>query len=279
MSTADVPRRSRVTQVVTIAAVLIVGLLLLVGPLARWPLMALLTWVLAAALLVWTLHRHRIDRLRYERSLAEAGARMARSEQRLELARTLHEQLSSHLGAITMQSSIALRNPGTIPPQDALATVEATSREATRQLRAVIIRLREEPVSLTEPGDRRITEAVSQSRANGMDVTLQRPRDIPDPALDLLAAVVEEGLVNARRHGGPGLVRVTIDVGERWASAIVEDEGPAPGWQGVHGTGFGLSGLRELIAPYGGELEAGPRADRSGWRLVARIPLEAGNTA
>lgn len=274
VSTVDVPRRSRVTQLVTIAAVLVVGLLLLVGPLARWPWAAMVTWALAAALLAWTLHRHHSDRRRYERSLAEAGAREARSEQRLELARTLHERLSSHLGAITMQSSIALRDPATIPPQEALATVEYTSREATHQLRTVIIQLRDGSAGFTVPGAQRITTAVSSARAQGMDVTLQQSTGIPDRMLDLLATVVEEGITNAFRHAGPGKVQVVIDQAEQHATAVIEDSGPVLGCTGVRGTGFGLSGLRELIAPCGGELEAGPMADGSGWRLAVRIPRD-----
>jgi signal transduction histidine kinase len=93
------------------------------------------------------------------------------------------------------------------------------------------------------------------------------------PGLDLAAyRVVQEGLTNVMKHGGqaPTTVRLSSRLGE--LVITVSDSGT---WAGADaGPGRGLIGLRERLALYGGSIDAGPRPG-GGWRLRARVPLEA----
>jgi signal transduction histidine kinase len=109
------------------------------------------------------------------------------------------------------------------------------------------------------------------------------PRDLP-PGVDLAAfRVVQEALTNVIKHAGQARTMVRLDYGPRDLLITVSDDGPPAGLgppvapsgagSGSGSGGRGLIGLRERIAVYGGELDAGPRPG-GGWRLAARIPLD-----
>jgi signal transduction histidine kinase len=139
-----------------------------------------------------------------------------------------------------------------------------------------------------QPGVARIPALVSRLCAAGMPVELAvgapggTPTDLP-PGVDLAAfRVVQEALTNVMKHAGQARTTVRLEYGPRDLLITVCDDGrPAaggprvgPGERAEPGAGGrGLIGLRERIAVYGGELDAGPRPG-GGWRLAARIPLE-----
>ncbi|MGO1286521.1 MAG: sensor histidine kinase [Brachybacterium sp.] len=282
MQDTSIRRRSWRTVAVSMAAVLLLALVMLVGPLSatRWGLAV--TWSLALLFVLWTLRRHRIDRLRYEENLRTVTAERARAEQRLELAHRLHDQLSATLGAITLQSSIAARSPQTISPTQALATIERSSRAATAELRTMLLDLRDVAAPAAPSAAVRITGAMQKAHRHGIAITADHSVEDPDaldlsqPALDVVTSVIEEGLVNIGRHCGPTTARVRIVRGDHSASALVEDDGPGGEHVAVPGTGFGLQGLHELVGARGGRVEAGPRPEGPGWRLLATIPLQDG---
>jgi hypothetical protein len=138
-----------------------------------------------------------------------------------------------------------------------------------------------------QPGVARIPALLSRVCAAGVPVELSveapggMPRDLP-PGIDLAAfRVVQEALTNVIKHAGQARTMVRLDYGPRDLLITVSDDGPPPGsgppaaqpGPGSGSGGRGLIGLRERIAVYGGELDAGPRPG-GGWRLAARIPLE-----
>ena len=138
-----------------------------------------------------------------------------------------------------------------------------------------------------QPGVARIPALLGRVCAAGVPVELSveapggMPRDLP-PGVDLAAfRVVQEALTNVIKHAGQARTMVRLDYGPRDLLITVSDDGPPPGSgppvappRPGSGSGRrGLIGLRERIAVYGGELDAGPRPG-GGWRLAARIPLE-----
>jgi signal transduction histidine kinase len=137
-----------------------------------------------------------------------------------------------------------------------------------------------------QPGMARIPALLARVCGAGMPVKLSvdapagTPPALP-PGIDLAAyRVVQEGLTNVMKHAGPARTTVRIEYRPRDLLITVSDDGPPPGAAPTAAPGppadsgaRGLIGLRERIAVYGGELDAGPRPG-GGWRLTARIPLE-----
>ena len=134
-----------------------------------------------------------------------------------------------------------------------------------------------------QPGLDQVPALIDRVRAAGLDAELsisgtQRP--LP-PGLDLAAyRIVQEALTNVIKHAGPAHTDVHVEYRPRELRITVADDGrpadadPARGQSPGHG-GRGLIGLRERIAIYRGELDAGPRPS-GGWRVSAKIPLEPG---
>jgi len=141
-----------------------------------------------------------------------------------------------------------------------------------------------------QPGAARIPALLARLCAAGMPVELSvdapagTPPTLP-PGIDLAAfRVVQEGLTNVMKHAGPARTLVRLEYRPRDLFITVSDDGPPPGSAPAAATGpraapgpgsgaRGLIGLRERIAVYGGELDAGPRPG-GGWRLAAKIPLD-----
>jgi signal transduction histidine kinase len=145
-----------------------------------------------------------------------------------------------------------------------------------------------------QPGVARIPALLARVCGAGMPVELSvdAPAGTPPvlpPGVDLAVyRVVQEGLTNVMKHAGPTRTTVRLEYRPRDLLITVSDDGPPPGSAPAAAAGprvgpgagaergsgaRGLIGLRERIAVYGGELDAGPRPG-GGWRLAARIPLE-----
>jgi signal transduction histidine kinase len=136
----------------------------------------------------------------------------------------------------------------------------------------------EDPALAPQPGLAELDALVGHVRAAGLPVEVSvvgDPRPLP-PGIDLSAyRIVQEGLTNALKHAGPARAHVALDYGPRELLLEVSDDGrghdPA-----ADGLGHGLLGMRERVACYGGDLEAGPREGAAGYALRARLPLDAG---
>jgi signal transduction histidine kinase len=131
-----------------------------------------------------------------------------------------------------------------------------------------------------QPGLGELAALVSRVRGAGLPVELQvagEPRPLP-PGVDLAAfRAVHEGLTNVLRHAGPASATVAVEWGDNLVITVTDDgRGSAP--PGEAESGRGLLGLRERLALYGGELDAGPQP-AGGWRLRAALPVTGGARA
>ncbi|MFE0628221.1 sensor histidine kinase [Streptomyces sp. NPDC058864] len=245
-------------------------------------------WLLAilAVAELWRLRREQFVRERRER--AEAERRRA-DEERLRIARELHDVLAHSISVINVQAGVALALMDERPEQarQALTTIKAASKEALGEVRQVLGTLRgpgEAPRS-PAPGLDRLPELLEQAAGAGLavDITREgRAGGLP-PGVDLAAfRIVQEALTNVIRHSGSRTARVRITRRRDAVELQVDDDGPATiGTGHAHdsgGSGNGLLGMRERAAALGGTVEAGPRAD-GGFRVLALLPLTAGAAA
>ncbi|WP_143008843.1 sensor histidine kinase [Actinomyces ruminicola] len=251
------------------------------------PWIQILAWIVLVAFVATLLWLRRRERIAYEAALTEQAARAAVAEDRLTIARDLHDLVSGSLGAITVRAAVAQRlETDEAGLRTALTEVEATSRAATADLRSMLAVLRGQgaeppPASFSPAGPSSLADAIEQAAAEtrelGLDVrTRTEPGDANSAASALALAVVREGLANAARYAGPGAVDVSVRADDELLRVDVTDAGPAPGWVVHPGTGTGLMSLAERAAAVGARLSAGPRDghdESAGFRLSARIPL------
>lgn len=216
----------------------------------------------------------RAERTREE----EAGRRVA--EERLRIARDLHDVVAHHIALVNVQAGVAAHVMDRRPDQakEALAHVREASRSALNELRATVGLLRQsgDPEAPTEPapGLALLGELVESVRLAGLPVevacTDRRP---PLPAAVDLAAyrVIQEALTNVRKHAGPGAkAEVSVVRVGSTAEVTVIDNGAGGG--GGDGGGHGLLGMRERVIALGGTLTAAPRYG-GGFRVHAILPL------
>ena len=217
---------------------------------------------------------------RHERE-RETEARTAVAEERTRIAREMHDVVAHSLSVMVVQAEAAEAMLDVDPERARrpLIAVQETGRSALGELRRMLGALREigedgAPLA-PQPGLAGVGELVEHVRAAGLLVSVRVEGDErPLPSgVDLSAyRIVQEGLTNALKHAGPARAEVLVRYGERELELSVSDDGRGHDPQS-NGGGHGLVGMRERVALYGGELEAGPRPD-GGFRLRARLPLD-----
>ncbi|MFG2039891.1 sensor histidine kinase [Dactylosporangium sp. NPDC048998] len=238
-----------------------------------------LAWVCGAGAGLWL-------RLQEQRRREMADA--VRREERLALARELHDVVAHHVTGIVVQAQaarvVARRAPEHGRLDEAVAGIEAAGSEALTAMRRIVGLLRDNADAAPASGGterletlvRRFSEAPREGeRGDGpREVRVELPDGADDwpPELNrTVYRVVQEALTNVARHAGRAelvTVRVTRDAGG--VTVEVTDDGPPPGNRGGPG-GFGLIGMRERVEALGGRLCAGP-AEPRGWSVVARLP-------
>lgn len=210
-----------------------------------------------------------------ERTREETARRRA-DEERLHIARELHDSLTHQISIIKVQSEVAVhvaRRRGEQVPEALLAIQEA-GREATRELRATLEALRDDDA--TPPrGIDHIPELVEQASKAGLPATLA----IEGQRTDVSAAVgrtayriVQEALTNIARHAGAATASVRIDYQAGSLAIQVDDDGRATP-DTVPAPGLGLLGMRERVTALGGRMHAQPRSER-GFTVRAELPVE-----
>jgi signal transduction histidine kinase len=227
--------------------------------------------------------RHRTDDLeRHAAALAadrQALAREAVADERARIAREMHDAVAHSVSVMVLQAGAAEQVLATSPERarESLVTIQDTGREAIVELRRMLGLLRDPvaDVSLApQPGVGRLDALLEQVRAAGLPVELTvegEPRRLP-PGIDRSAyRIVQEGLTNTLKHAGPAHASVRLRYDDRALELEVLDDGRGPG--GTSGGGFGLLGMRERAALYGGVLAADARPG-GGYALRARLPLE-----
>lgn len=214
---------------------------------------------------------------------AQAAAQGAMAE-RLRIARELHDVVAHSIGIIAIQAGSGRRVFDASPAEarDALATIEATSRETLSGLRRMMTGLRH-PGPETGLGQAPLAPApgladIERLTAMTLDAGVQVDVDwrgtwAPLPAdIDLSAfRIIQEAVTNVVRHAATDQCQVVIDQQDGQLSIEVTDNGRG---RGTTGTGYGITGMRERAALLGGDFSAGPRPG-GGFRVTARLPVPA----
>ncbi|MFE1248680.1 sensor histidine kinase [Streptomyces sp. NPDC058735] len=233
------------------------------------------TWVVAIAA-VSELFRVRREQWARERAERAAAARRRADEERLLIARELHDVLAHSISVINVQAGVGLALLDTDPEQarTALTTIKAQSKEALGEVRQVLDTLRApgDAPRAPAPGLERLPELVAQAASAGLAVDVEGEPPRLAPGTDLAAIrIVQEALTNVVRHSGSRHARVHLTQEADVLRLRVDDDGPATGAD-AGGSGKGLAGMRERAAALGGTIEAGPRPD-GGFRVLAVLPL------
>lgn len=232
---------------------------------------------------------HAVASARGNRAAAEERARLAEqtreehaqrrvAEERLRIARDLHDVVSHSISVINLRAGVAAHVMDEQPEQarQALLTIKATSKEALRELRGILGLLRpgdEAEPRAPAPSLDQLGALVEATSRVGLPIRLSVSgpvRPLP-PAVELAAyRIVQESLANVLHHAGAASAAVTLSYEDDRLAVEVADDGR--GWPANGGgNGLGIVGMRERAAAVGGELEVGPRPD-GGFRVRARLP-------
>lgn len=242
-----------------------------------------------AVLGTWAIGRYqhvRVEQLRLARESAAQAVRqreqstaLAVAAERARIAREMHDVVAHSLSVIIAQADggrfVAAQDPGRA--QEVLATIGTTGRAALADMRGLlgVLRQDEETSFGPQPGLEMLDELVGRVRSAGIRVELLREGDLSDVphALGLTVfRVVQEALTNVMKHAGPGAsARVRMSrTGEELRLDVLDDgRGHDPD---SDGQGHGLTGMRERIGAFHGQLSTGPLPG-GGYRVSARIPL------
>jgi signal transduction histidine kinase len=247
----------------------------------------LIAMILGGAWLAGRAIRYRRERERILERLTidlererEEKARAAVAEERVRIARELHDVVAHAISVIVLQARGGRRSLATDPGEtrEALDMIEATGSEALAEMRRLLGMLRrdDEEIALApQPSLRYLDALAAQVREAGLPVDLSvegEPTELP-PGIDLSAyRIVQEALTNALKHAGPATARVVVRYRENDLELEIADTGA--GASASDGEGHGLAGMRERVSLYGGKIEAGPR-DGGGFAVRARLPLDS----
>ncbi|HZR52738.1 MAG TPA: sensor histidine kinase [Streptosporangiaceae bacterium] len=293
LAASQMPRRLSIRVVVGTVAVLCGALVYAAITIAHPPLLAAAGQGLVPLVAAWFIGDGIAARRRYLAVLAQQAeweraerARQEVREERVRIARELHDVVAHSLTVITVQAGVGRRLMAKWPEEagDALASIESIGRTAQDELRVVLGLLRDEQgeaASLT-PAPRltdlkELTETVRDS-GNPVDLHFSGTDRAISPSLELsLYRVVQEALTNVVKHAPGARAVVDLTVSDTEVSLEVSNEPGAPGVASSvasgPGSGHGIIGMRERVGAFGGQLSAGPRPE-GGFRVEARIPLE-----
>lgn len=211
---------------------------------------------------------------------AEASRRV--SEERLRIARDLHDAVAHQIAVISLQAGVASSAVDTRPDKakESLAAIRTAARTVLADIGDLMTMLRADGSADASPrpqgGVDQLDDLVAQFSASGLDVHTRIEGDISrvSGAVSHVAyRVVQEALTNAHKHGAEHRAHVLVHVGgDEIVVAIGNpiDAGSVPR-SGEPGSGLGLIGLRERVASVRGTVEAGPAP--AGWKVEARLPL------
>jgi signal transduction histidine kinase len=309
MAAVRLPRPSAVVGLVAAEAAIFAGLLTAAATAHTQNVM--LHSMLACAAM-WFVGTGVRERRRYQAGLAEQETqrqraeaergRHALAEERLRIARELHDVLAHSLSVVTVQAGVG-RRVGAARPDEALRalhSVEEASRGALDELRRVLCLLRSDdepdetpavevgpgipargPALAPAPGLGDLNNLTAMVRRAGIPVSVDLSGDVTTvPAAAALTAyrIVQEALTNVVRHAPGAEAAVRVGVGPAGVRIRVTDTGRDP-WAGTAGLasangagGHGIAGMRERAAIFGGTLEAGP-LPMGGFRVAAFLPV------
>lgn len=294
--------RTRPGRVIFGVVYLILGAGFLFDSLHLWQVRLGDAWPLALIIVgIWILLGRR-ERAQVEES---RSAQLAVAEERVRIARELHDIVAHSVSLMTIQIAAARRVYRRQPDDadEALIAAEQTGRRALSELRNMLSMLRGADASIGAAGYRATGEPespaarqplpglvdlprlVNDSREAGLDVELNVSGVEPTAAGSVgltVYRVVQEALTNAMRHAPGAKVQVEITYAPGFIVLFVDDNGAAaagaPRGDAGHGGGHGLLGMQERVAALGGTIDVGPRHPGPGWRVHARLPLLPGES-
>ncbi|MEU2117953.1 histidine kinase [Streptomyces sp. NPDC016459] len=210
-----------------------------------------------------------------ERTREETARRRA-DEERLHIARELHDSLTHQISVIKVQAEaavhVAQRRGEEVP--EALLAIREAGREASRELRATLEALRDDDTTPPHGLDH-VTELVERAGKSGLEATLTiegRRHDVPTAVGRTAYRVVQESLTNIARHADAGTASVHIDYRPDTLAIRIDDDGKATP-DSAPEPGIGLLGMRERVTALGGRLRAEPRSE-GGFTVQAELPVE-----
>lgn len=258
-------------------AVMVVGRLTVRPDIFPLVLLGVLFWGAALGVGLW---------LRYLDARRRDAIDAARRDERLELARELHDVVAHHITGIVIQAQAArlvgAKRPETLP--STLAAIESAGTDALAAMRRVIGLLRSsDDAGGRSPGPEQLGDLVARFAAHGPAIEAHLPSGPSEPpwppeVTTAVFRIVQEALTNIARHA-PTASAVTVTVGDGPSGVTVKvtDDAPAgPSWFDGSG-GYGLIGMRERVEALDGTLVAGP-CPGGGWVVHATLPLPAGST-
>ena len=223
----------------------------------------------------WTIGLTTRIRREYTERTAAQLAQHAVAEERLRIARELHDIVAHSMSLIAVKAGIGNHVAEQRPAEarEALRVIEATSRTSLTEMRHLLGVLRSEvdgPALAPAPGPAGIAALVEQARSAGVTVSsaVDDTAALPDGVGLSVYRITQEALTNVVRHAAPARCSVTVTVTDETVRVEVTNDGPRvePGTGG-----HGLIGMRERVSVYGGTFDAGPRAG-GGWRVSAVLP-------
>jgi signal transduction histidine kinase len=245
-----------------------------------WPSAPLVAMpAVAVPWLVGRLVRHR---RRLTERMADERAARAVTEERLRIARDMHDTVAHNLSVIAMKASVA-RHVASVRPEEsvaALEVIEAVGREALMEMRRAVGLLRAHrdpdcdpdlPPGFTD--DVRALADRAEQAGIQVELTSVGEATLPAGIRIVVYRVVQEALTNVIRHAKATRCTVSVEVGADAVTVDVTDDGTATGTTGATpgATGYGLRGMRERVTAYGGSLQAGPRPS-GGFAVAVRLP-------
>jgi signal transduction histidine kinase len=261
----------------------LVALTVPIGSASEWQLMTLLR--MAPLVAAWVVGENLRTRREYLRAVEEraaqlereqeANARRAAVEEQARIAREVHDVVAHNLSVIVVQATAGDAIFASQPEdaQRALRTIERTARQALDELRRVLGAMHESERLMPQPSLARLEDLVEQVRVAGLPVTLDvvgERRQLPAALEGSTYRIVQEALTNTLRHAKASHAAVTITYEHDVLSVEVVDDGSAAA--AANTDGRGLVGMRERTLMFGGDFEAGPKAN-GGFRVSARLPL------
>ena len=237
--------------------------------------------VMVVASRIWQLHLREVEERaeEAERTRDETARRRA-VEERLRIARELHDSLTHSISVIQVQAGVAVhlaRKRGEdVPP--ALLAIQEAGADATRELRATLSVLRDQDHYGSEDCDGsglgQLDSLVARARSAGLpvSVTVTGARRLLPLDVDQAAyRIVQEALTNVSRHAGQTCASVHLQYAQNALTVQINDDGKGVSTMSA-GPGLGLIGMRERVSALGGRLHAGPR-EGGGFQVRAELPV------
>jgi signal transduction histidine kinase len=222
-------------------------------------------------------------RTRELQSEREENARSAVLEERVRIARELHDVVAHHVSVIGVQAGAARRVMAQQPAkaEEVLSSIEDSSRQAVLELHRLlgVLRRADQPDELTpQPDLAQLPELVAKAGQGGLRVELSiegEPRTLSRTLEVSAYRVIQEALTNVLRHSGGTTARVRVDYQPAMLEVEVLDDGSGNGRSARTVGGHGLMGMRERVGLHGGHLRAG-RTPQGGFSVHATFPLNGG---